>query len=180
MKQLFSWTILLLFLVNLGGFFYVYKYKEFSIREEVKEKIESGISDEELQVFVITSSNQDQFEWKHSKEFEYKNIKYDVVSKTINPDGSIIVNCISDIEETKLDQKLNAYINQQIKGNNNGKHPVVEFHTFLSHLFLEEISNFNPQGYPTEKLNFENYFNLYSLLTVKVLFTPPQVGTLYA
>lgn len=174
MKQLLSWIILLLFLVNLGGFFYVIKFQEYSIRKEIKAKIEQGISKEKLIVFNINQSNEHEFEWEHNHEFEFNHIKYDVVSKITNPDGSMTVECISDIEETQLEIKLDSYISQRIKGNNNGKHPIVEFHTFLSHLFIESNSSSCNLIITEENLIIKDYTNLYNYIIINHLLDPPK------
>ncbi len=174
MKQFLSWTILILFLANIGGFFYVFKIQEYAIKKEIKTKIKEGVPKDELHTFVLTESNKDHFEWKHSKEFKYHGMMYDVVYRSENADGSITLECVSDIQETLLFEKLDSYLAQRIVHQNNGKHPLVEFHIFLSHLYCptSEVKNLSTElavaEISTERISF------YNDPWIHGIYTPPQ------
>lgn len=174
MKQFISWGILFLFLANIGGFFFVFKIQEYAIKRDIKTKIKQGVPENELYTFVLTDDNQHEFEWEHSKEFEYKGLMYDVVYKTNNPDGSVTLQCVSDVQETQLFKNLENYLSSSILSSHNGKHPIVEFHLFLSHLFLEN----NPMVLPYLSVDpspyFPSYLNFYNSSFSSKLLDPPR------
>lgn len=175
MKQLISWIILLLFLTNIGGFFYVFKIKEYAIKKEIKTKIKKDVPKDELCTFIITDANSHKFEWEHSKEFRFNGMMYDVVYKTVNDDGTTTLECVSDVQETQLFKDLNNYLVKEITNQNNGKHPLVEFHNFLNNLiFIPDVTCI----YPNEVISNSVIMELPQYYTnpfIQGIYTPPQI-----
>lgn len=134
MKKLIGSMLLFVVLANLGGFFVMFKIQEYAIKKEIKTRIKKGVSDDELHHFILTTDNQHQFEWKHSKEFKYKGMMYDVVHRVTLENGNILLKCVSDVQENELFKKLDEYISLSLINQNNGKHPIKQLHQFLDHL----------------------------------------------
>lgn len=175
MNRFLSWSLLILFLVNTGGFYYVFKFKEYRIKKEIKTKIKLGVNEEELKTFVLTASNQHKFKWKHSKEFQFNGNMYDVVYRTKQADGSEILKCVSDAQETVLFKHLDECLQQHLISNHQGKHPLIEFHTFLTHLFFQPDLNLREiddvlENHNSTYLN-HNYLDPFIGLSPR----PPQV-----
>ena len=76
-------------------------------RKEIKHNIIAGIDLKELVCLTFSSSQiETDLEWEHSKEFEYNNQMYDIVtSKTVGDTTHFW--CWLDNEETKLNRQLN-------------------------------------------------------------------------
>ncbi|CAG5080571.1 hypothetical protein CRYO30217_01380 [Parvicella tangerina] len=149
--------------------------KEYAIKKEIKTKIKKGVDKDELYTFVLTEENQDQFEWEHSKEFKYKGMMYDVVYKTIHEDGSVVLQCVSDEQETELFQHLDNYLASEFTNQHNGKHPLVEFHQFLSHLFCN-TDTFSESAMLADSFSISDHLsNFYCNPFLKEADHPPQV-----
>ena len=89
LKKLVAITLLLVFLYNLCGIIFVFKYQQYAIRKEMKHKIKAGVPEDQLAKIIVNSENEQELDWKHGKEFRYKGIMYDVVKKEVNEDGSV-------------------------------------------------------------------------------------------
>lgn len=138
MKRIVACILLIVFAINLGGIYYIFKAKEYAIKKEIKTKIKQGVPKEELFTFIMNEHNEHEFEWEHSKEFEYNGMMYDVVYRTTLEDGSIKLECVSDVQESTLFKQLDQYLACSVINKNHGKHPMVEFHTFLQHLSCQQ------------------------------------------
>lgn len=156
--------------------FLVFKAKELVLKHEMKEELEKGIPREDLLSFVMTEDNQHEFDWEHDKEFEYKGTMYDVVYKTIQEDGSVLLECIADDEESELFRQMDNYVAGSFIQQNNGKHPLVDFHTFLQQLFfqVEEDTKF-VIGIAEVELTILNIVG-YDSPKLEIPTAPPSIG----
>lgn len=175
MNRFISWSILLLFLVNTGGFYYIFKIKEYRIKKEIKSKIKKGVPEDELKTFVISEANKHEFEWEHSKEFEYHGKMYDVVYRSKHSDGSEILKCVSDDQETALFKHLDKCLQQHLAANNHGNHPLVQYHFFLSHLFFENDDTKVFHDYYFEGTHLMHPNNVYTAPNLGISSPPPEV-----
>lgn len=100
MKKLISISLLFLFLYNTIGCYFVFKFIQHEIHEEIEKQIKNEIPDAELE--LISFKIDDKIDWKEKdKEFEHNNKMYDVVRIEIKKD-SINYYCIDDKKEEDL------------------------------------------------------------------------------
>lgn len=81
------------------------------IRKQVKRKIIAGLDKSELVLLTFTQHNLDsKLRWVHSKEFEYNEQMYDIVTRIEHGD-SISFYCWWDKDETELNKQLVSLAN---------------------------------------------------------------------
>jgi hypothetical protein len=102
MKRVFAVLVTILFLFNIMGYYFVFSYNQYLVRNEMKRLIRAGCFEDSFIVLKIVnpSSNSD-FKRIDKGEFLYKNKLYDIVSE-IKTGNLIIFRCINDKNEEKL------------------------------------------------------------------------------
>ncbi|MEO9218882.1 MAG: hypothetical protein ABI315_09920 [Bacteroidia bacterium] len=106
--------IVSILLLNIVGYYPIFKIAEWRIQNTVKQQIKKNLSKKDLHLlsFLIDKKNDVKWERKE-KEFEYKGELYDVVqSETIG--DKINYYCINDIEETLLFSYLDTVISKEV------------------------------------------------------------------
>ncbi|MES2837354.1 MAG: hypothetical protein V4667_07515 [Bacteroidota bacterium] len=116
-NYIISTLLLLAFVFNIVGYDVVFRVTQFQIKKEVKRKLKAGVDKQKLHTIVVPKSwlsqNNKDFKTIHEREFEYKGVMYDVVTKT-EKDDLIYFKCISDKEETKLFAQLDEHIKNHV------------------------------------------------------------------
>lgn len=88
----------------------VLRYQKKQVRREVKWKMIAGVDKDELVLFKFTDAEKENdLQWEHSKEFEYKGEMYDIVDSHIEGDTTFYW-CWWDYEETKLNKQLDGLL----------------------------------------------------------------------
>lgn len=83
-----------------------FKIERRAIRKEVKHQISAGLNKNELVFFKFSKEQQKHdLNWKHSKEFEYKDHMYDIVEKEVHGDTTYFW-CWPDHAESRLNKQL--------------------------------------------------------------------------
>ena len=108
-------------------------------------KIKENLNTNEYIVFNLNEiSNEKTFKWEDkNKEFWYNGRIYDIVK--IEKSG--ILKCIDDIQEKKLFQNLDSYVNGFFAKNPNGKKAIQSINSLFFALFLPSKEIVIPQRY---------------------------------
>lgn len=89
----------------------VYRHRRSEWKHAVKEMIAQGVDTEYKKVFTFSKDfSENELEWEHSKEFEYKGEMYDVIRKEEHGD-SITYYCFWDTHETGINNKYRTALN---------------------------------------------------------------------
>ncbi len=97
---------------QVGGFMLI-QLNRVQVRKEVKHRIKNGVPEEERVVFHFTAAELADLQWmKEGKEFRIDGRFYDVVERTLGPNGTVRLACISDDQETRLFAQLDALVDQ--------------------------------------------------------------------
>lgn len=102
MKKLLIISLLCIFCFNIVGFYALFGIQLFQVRQEMLGKISEGVQQQELIRLRISSEENELLEFESSKEFYYEGAMYDLVKKQRLKDGSILLSCFLDAEETAL------------------------------------------------------------------------------
>lgn len=120
-------SILAVCLLNVAGYFPVFKLKQWLIHHRVEALIEHTFSDKHLHQISITSENQHELKWeREGKEFWYKGKLYDIV-RSEKKDGVIHYYCIDDTAETHLHHQLVESIKKQTNGTDSESTSINDF-----------------------------------------------------
>ena len=111
----------------------------------MKSKIKKSLNANEYQFFNLNKiSKENSFKWeKKDKEFWYNGRIYDIVK--IEKSG--ILKCIDDIQEKKLFQNLDSYVNGFFTKNPNGKKAMQSINSLFFAVFLPSKEIVIPQRY---------------------------------
>jgi len=109
-KRLLASGLILLFLFNIFGYYFIYQYNRFLIRLEVKARIRSGTMNEQAEILVLSNPlPSHDFRWINRKEFRYRGRLYDVISIKRNGDSTLI-HCINDKNEESLIARYSTFL----------------------------------------------------------------------
>ena len=135
MKNLISISLLICLILPFVGTVGWLNYQKKQIRRQVKHQIIEGIDKSELVQFIFTvTQTKEELDWKHSKEFEYKNNMYDIVeADTTN--NIVTYWCWWDYKETKLNKQLTKLLVQFLGNDTQSKETKIRFAQFLQSLF---------------------------------------------
>lgn len=116
MKKAGAVFFLIIIGLTIVGFFPLFKFLQFRIRQEMKMTIRQGLPEEKL--FILSFSEGAKLDWtRKGHEFRYNNQMFDVVKqKTIK--GRIIYWCINDEEEEQLLTGLDNLVKKQMDDEN--------------------------------------------------------------
>lgn len=113
MNKPISILLLIIFLNNSFGYYIAFLFEQKQIRNEIKEKIEQSLPENELTIIFINNDETSLIKWfEKDKEFSFNDEMYDVIRNKITKTGTIYF-CIHDKDEKKLNQKLNLYLIDQ-------------------------------------------------------------------
>ena len=167
MKNYIAIFLLIIFSLNVGGNYVIFKFQQHQARREIVKNIKSGIPDRDLTTITVTGENQHELVWENREEFRYNNMMYDVVHFEKIDKNITIYYCISDVKEQQL---ISAYTKKKHKNHRNG--------TVKSFKFLSKI-NLLPQKEETplfekERNNMFFYTERFSLRWLEVSSPPPK------
>lgn len=110
LKKLITIALLFCLVFAIPTAYVLVELERQTIHHEVKERMEKGIDKQDLVLLQFSVEDAHKvLQWKHSKEFEYRNRMYDVVEKRIEKD-SVFYWCWKDDKESKLNQKLDGLV----------------------------------------------------------------------
>jgi hypothetical protein len=145
MKKIIFYLLFSIFIYQIGGYIISFSIMKYSIKSEMKSKIKKSLNANEYQFFNLNKiSKENSFKWeKKDKEFWYNGRIYDIVK--IEKSG--ILKCIDDIQEKKLFQNLDSYVNGFFTKNPNGKKAMQSINSLFFAVFLPSKEIVIPQRY---------------------------------
>ena len=145
MKKIIFYLLFSIFIYQIGGYVISFTIMKHSIKSEMKAKIKKSLNANEYQFFNLNKiSKENSFKWeKKDKEFWYNGRIYDIVK--IEKSG--ILKCIDDIQEKKLFQNLDSYVNGFFAKNPNGKKAMQSINALFFAVFLPSKEIVIPQRY---------------------------------
>jgi hypothetical protein len=139
----------------------------------MKAKIKKSLNVNEYQFFNLNKiSKENSFKWeKKDKEFWYNGRIYDIVK--IEKSG--ILKCIDDIQEKKLFQNLDSYVNGFFTKNPNGKKAMQSINSLFFAVFLPSNEIVIPQRYCISTTSIPTDIVIFNTdRTLTVVSPPPR------
>lgn len=134
MKKLISTFLLICLIIPFVGTVSWLNHHKKMVRRQVKHLIIAGIDKNELVIFSFTfEETKTQLNWKHTKEFEYKNQMYDIV-EVDTTENTINYWCWWDNKETKLNKQLNSLLTIFLGNDTQNKETKTRFANFYKTL----------------------------------------------
>ena len=167
MRKFFQIGFLMLFTYQLLGFFAFFEIEHYLIRKQIKKAIKLSVPEKQLISFHFSEKESQHLKWVKPHEFRLNGRFYDVVHKQ-KVKGIWHYQCINDIQETKLFERLSSATAVNLKSTPPG-HPI---HSWLK-LFQEPFLIHDPNSIielkliPTQKERVE--FAHYSFYKVPIL-----------
>ena len=133
MRKFFQIGFLMLFTYQLVGFFAFFEIEHYLIRKQIKKAIKLSVPKNQLISFHFSEKESQHLKWVKPHEFRLNGRFYDVVHKQ-KVKGIWHYQCINDIQETKLFERLSSATAVNLKSTPPG-HPI---HSWLK-LFQEPL-----------------------------------------
>lgn len=138
MKRLTAILLLIVFTYSFLGAGFVYNIWLYSIKKEVKQKLEKELVEESAIIKVPAKWEEnppDQFQWYEEHEFRYRGQMYDIIRKERHGD-QIWYYCHWDKAETELLNNLSEYVASHLQQNPDKQQKKAFLKTFLDKSFL--------------------------------------------
>lgn len=174
MKRVFAALILLLFLFNIMGYYFVFSYNQLLVRNEMKGLIKAGyFEDSYIVLKIVNPSLNPDFKRVDKGEFEYKGLLYDIVSEKKESNFTIF-RCINDKNEENLLAGFHHYFELASSQNNpvKARHALALLYHVIKLALLENRWN-QPPVVP-EKISFLNPILPLSSIFYPPAFPPPE------
>ncbi|WP_417589158.1 hypothetical protein [Owenweeksia hongkongensis] len=133
------------------GMYLMHSVQVAYVRHEMKQRIKAGVPEADLVLLKIAKSeeeNSDVFEREHSREFRYYGQMYDVMRLEDKGDTTYYT-CIHDVKESKLFERLDRMVLDQLSENEDQKKHREMMLGFFTKVYLPnyipEIEHFNAQ-----------------------------------
>lgn len=137
-KRLIAISLLFILFAPVVTIFLYLQYEKKLVRREVKWKMIAGLDQEELVLLKFSKEQtKNELRWEHSKEFEYNEQMYDIVSTEIKGD-SIFYRCWWDHEETALNKRLKKLVVNVFDKNESRQDAHLNLHVYLWSFFYQE------------------------------------------
>lgn len=107
MRKFLQIGFLVLFAYQLIGFFAFFEIEHYLIRKQIKKAIKLSVPENQLISFHFSEKESRQLKWVKPHEFRLNGRFYDVVHKQ-KVKGIWHYQCINDIQETKLFERLST------------------------------------------------------------------------
>ncbi len=102
MRKTLSILLLVTFIFNISGYYLCYVVFQYMIHQEMMQKIQNGLYDDELTCIIVPDNDNSSVSWTEpGKEFRYKEEMFDVIKMKIH-NGQHIYYCINDKKEQQL------------------------------------------------------------------------------
>jgi hypothetical protein len=169
MKRVFASLIIVIFLFNMMGYYFVFSYNQHFVRNEMKGLIKSGYFEGlSIALKISNPASNNDFRRVSKGEFEYKGMLYDIVSE--KKEGNFtIFRCINDKNEEKLLAGFHQYFELSYSQNNpvKAKHALALLYHVIKLALLDNHWNQSPVV-PIE-ISFLN-----PILPLSSIFYPPD------
>ena len=121
-RKVKSIFLLLLIFTSQIGYYLVYAYQQYQVKETIKHQLVADIPEDSLE--LIVAEENDSFRWEEKgKEFYQDGELYDVV-KSVTTSGKTVLYCINDKKEEEL---IHAFSKALRSGNNSGAKQKINF-----------------------------------------------------
>ena len=142
-KKVFSTLLIIIFLYNVLGYFFVFAFKQSANKKFVKNELNKEKTNH-LIVIKLSITDKKTFNWESDDEIRINNKLYDVISKKQNG-NELILYCYNDTKEESLFASLENHIKNYLDFNSPAgsesktkvKNPLTEFlNEFSRHSFV--------------------------------------------
>lgn len=158
MKQLTTILLLITLIFNFLGVGFVYNIWLYSVKKEVKEKLESNFPEEKKVIKVPSSwaeNPPEEFKWHEPHEFEYRGQMYDIIHQETHGD-TIWYYCYWDQAETKLLNDLAEYVSNYLQQDQAKQQKYVSLKQHLDKIFLPSYAGIPSDLFSQTATNFSH------------------------
>lgn len=104
-----------LLIVNSIGYFGIFRWHQYGLRQEMKQAIKQGLPEDQLTHFRFSHDDYAQLDWEEDgREFRFNNRMYDVV-RMHRSATYVEVACVHDEQETRLFAQLDEWVYHQFR-----------------------------------------------------------------
>jgi hypothetical protein len=168
-------SIFLAILIMCGSFSHIiyFKVQQYSIKQEIKQKLKKGVPKNELFTFTFSEDEIEankEIEFIEEHEFRYKGKMYDIVYQQ-RQNGKIIYQCVSDEQETTLFAQLEQLVEEQSKKNqekNQQLFKLLNFQFIVSNISISKLI------FPYNEFSSNLYHYSIKTCDSKITSPPPQ------
>ncbi|MBK8340958.1 MAG: hypothetical protein IPK99_13590 [Flavobacteriales bacterium] len=109
-SALWAFPLLVLMASQLGHLA-SFEWKRKAVRKEIKLRLKAGVPQDERTSFQVTEAQYASLDWvKPQREFRSNGRFYDVVELHVQADGSFLLSCVDDRQETALFAELSELV----------------------------------------------------------------------
>jgi hypothetical protein len=112
--KLISWSLLLIFLYNVAGYFFIFRLEQSVLKKETIQHIQFQHLEGQLKVIAFRNADLKNVEWmEQGEEMRYKGKLYDI-ARILKTADSTVYYCQSDEHEDQLYIQLDDHIKNHV------------------------------------------------------------------
>tara|TARA_Y100000310_G_scaffold343779_1_gene452982 strand:- start:2398 stop:2931 length:534 start_codon:yes stop_codon:yes gene_type:complete len=175
-KRNLSAIVLIAALISpMFGTLYVIKLERRSIKREVKHRMMEEISKDRLKLLISHPDNESEFDWEHSREFEFQEEMYDVVYSETKGDSTFYW-CWEDHEESELNQELTRILLNTLNQKQSNNSRDLQLISYFKSFYTEQEQAFDCSiSSRTVELSEKLYSINYTSIQLSLESPPPQL-----
>jgi Rps23 Pro-64 3,4-dihydroxylase Tpa1-like proline 4-hydroxylase len=176
LKKITSILILSLFIYNTIGFLALHPILSIYYKYVGLEQANKPSEEEMIELLIFNKKDIQEgkidFRWIHSREFKYNGDMYDIVKKE-ETDKQLIVHCINDTKEKKLEEEFEKRVH---KNSSEDKRLPVKIN-IINSLFSEPIQSEQIKNDLVYEQSFNNWrTDFYQSLFLDIPSPPPRLA----
>jgi hypothetical protein len=174
LKKITTILILSLFIYNTIGFLAVYPILSIYYKYLGMEQANKPSKEEMVELLIFNKEDIQKgkidFKWIHSREFKYNGDMYDIVKKE-ETDKQLIVHCINDTKEKKLEEEFEKRVHK----NSSEDKQLPLSKNIINILLYEPISSDQIRNDLVYEVSFNDWrTDFYQSLLLDIPFPPPR------
>lgn len=174
MKKLTVVAVLLAFLLNIMGFFIIFKCQQYLLQQEMASDIARGPVKDRIVVFALKDLRNDgSYRQINEKEFTFKGKLYDiVVKKTI--DRGTFVFCLHDKKEDRLVSIFNIILRSRDRNSRRDNSLPALFHNLVKQALVRQVNYDHSE--PAILIHYPVLTFRFTPVYLPLIFPPPERG----
>jgi hypothetical protein len=173
-RKLLTLFLLLIVLMQVMGYYIVFRLRQLELQTEVKIYLRSHANDRHLTYFEFDTRNgqvvNEQFQWAEKNEFQFAGKMYDVINLHVQG-GKMLLSCLEDKKETELIKSFGASQQQQSR---TGKNTSTSLLQFFANLYVITELEYITATPPEASSLYSEYQFLLANRNHEILTPPPQ------
>jgi hypothetical protein len=174
LKHFLAILLTIVLLAPIAGSLIFFELRKSFIRNEVENKILSGLSQKEIMTLKFSlAETKTRLNWKHAREFEFEGQMFDIMDINLVGD-TVIVSCFLDQKETRLKIQKEKIIAKALGHDPLGKNHSEKIKNFFNSGFHLVLFDWKPADLSSKIVPVANPVSHFCSIALSPAAPPPK------